>query len=68
MIARLQELLGKPDPALGFLNGELHFWLGWHRKLQSKMALLRKPGDRRAANWNLFSESSRIFICLAFLR
>jgi len=29
MIARLQEVLAKPDPALGFYNGELRFWLGW---------------------------------------
>jgi tetratricopeptide (TPR) repeat protein len=21
--------LAKPDPALGYYNGELHFWLGW---------------------------------------
>ena len=29
MIARLQEVLAKPDPALGYTNGELRFWLGW---------------------------------------
>src|SRR5215468_9098095 len=29
MIARLQELLATPDPALGYNNGELRFWLGW---------------------------------------
>jgi len=29
MISRLQEVLAKPDPALGFTNGELRFWLGW---------------------------------------
>src|SRR5204863_111652 len=30
IIPRLKErLLAKPDPALGFLNGELRFWLGW---------------------------------------
>jgi len=23
------EILAKPDPALGFYNGELRFWLGW---------------------------------------
>jgi len=26
---RLKEILTKPDPALGYLNGELRFWLGW---------------------------------------
>ncbi len=29
MIARLQEILTNPDPALGYNNGELRFWLGW---------------------------------------
>ena len=29
VIARLKEILAKPDPALGFYNGELRFWLGW---------------------------------------
>jgi len=28
MIPRLNEILAKPDPALGYLNGELRFWLG----------------------------------------
>jgi serine/threonine protein kinase/Tfp pilus assembly protein PilF len=29
MIARLSEILANPDPALGYNNGELRFWLGW---------------------------------------
>ena len=29
VIPRLEEMLAKPDPALGFFNGELRFWLGW---------------------------------------
>jgi TolB-like protein/Flp pilus assembly protein TadD len=29
LIPRLKELLAEPDPALGYLNGELRFWLGW---------------------------------------
>jgi len=29
MIARLKEVLTKPDPALGYSNGELRFLLGW---------------------------------------
>src|SRR5262249_29557468 len=27
--ARLKEILTKPDPALGYINGVLRFWLGW---------------------------------------
>src|SRR5438445_3715985 len=29
IIPRLKEILAKPDPALGYGNGELRFWLGW---------------------------------------
>src|SRR6266496_3077556 len=29
MISRLKEILAKPDPALGYFNGELRFYLGW---------------------------------------
>jgi serine/threonine-protein kinase len=28
-IPRLKELLANPDPALGYVNGEQRFWLGW---------------------------------------
>ena len=33
MITRLQEVLAKPDPALGYLNGELRFYLGWAQEV-----------------------------------
>src|SRR5207247_2620308 len=33
MIPRLQEILAKPDPTLGYLNGELRFWLGWAQEV-----------------------------------
>ena len=29
IIPRLKEILAKPDPALGYRNGELRLWLGW---------------------------------------
>jgi len=29
MISLLSEILTNPDPALGYNNGELRFWLGW---------------------------------------
>ena len=40
MIPRLKEILVRPDPALGYYNGELHFWLGWAEDI---------GGDRAAA-------------------
>jgi len=33
IIPRLKEVLEKPDPALGFYNGELRFWLGWAQEV-----------------------------------
>ena len=33
MIARLKEIVAKPDPALGYINGELRFWLGWAQEV-----------------------------------
>src|SRR5438128_4052008 len=33
IIPRLKEILAKPDPALGYHNGELRFWLGWAQEV-----------------------------------
>jgi TolB-like protein len=40
IIPRVKEILAKPDRALGYLNGELRFWLGWAQEV---------AGDRAAA-------------------
>jgi TolB-like protein/class 3 adenylate cyclase/Tfp pilus assembly protein PilF len=40
VIRRLKEILAKPDPALGYINGELRVWLGWAQEV---------AGDRAAA-------------------
>jgi tetratricopeptide (TPR) repeat protein len=40
IIPRLKEVLAKPDPALGYYNGELRFYLGWAQEV---------AGDRAAA-------------------
>ncbi len=40
IINRLQELLANPDPDIGYLDGELRFWLGWAQEV---------AGDREAA-------------------
>jgi TolB-like protein/Tfp pilus assembly protein PilF len=40
IIPRLKEMLAKPDPALGYINGQLRFWLGWAQEV---------AGDRAAA-------------------
>jgi TolB-like protein/class 3 adenylate cyclase/Tfp pilus assembly protein PilF len=33
IISRLKEILAKPDPALGYINGELRFYLGWAQEV-----------------------------------
>src|SRR5207237_6833227 len=33
VVPRLKEILAKPDPALGYINGELRFWLGWAQEI-----------------------------------
>jgi len=38
VIPRLKEILAKPDPALGFYNGELRFWLGWAQEVAGDQA------------------------------
>jgi TolB-like protein/Tfp pilus assembly protein PilF len=41
VIPRLKEILAEPDPALGYVNGELRFWLGWAQEV---------AGDHAAAH------------------
>src|SRR5439155_6118746 len=38
IIPRLKEILTKPDPALGYINGELRFWLGWAQEVAGEHA------------------------------
>jgi TolB-like protein/Tfp pilus assembly protein PilF len=38
MIARLKEILAKPDPALGYANGALRFSLGWAQEVAGEHA------------------------------
>jgi TolB-like protein/Tfp pilus assembly protein PilF len=38
MIARLKEILVRSDPVLGYINGELRFWLGWAQEVGSDHA------------------------------
>jgi tetratricopeptide (TPR) repeat protein len=38
IIPRLKEILAKPDPAFGYINGELRFWLGWAQEIAGEYA------------------------------
>jgi TolB-like protein/class 3 adenylate cyclase/Flp pilus assembly protein TadD len=44
VIARLKEIVSRPDPSLGYVNGELRFYLGWAQQV---------TGDLAAAEANL---------------
>ena len=50
IIPRLKEILAKPDPALGYHNGELRFWLGWAQEV---------AGDHAAAQESLATSAQR---------
>src|SRR5205814_4332366 len=50
VIPRLKEILAKPDPALGYSNGELRFFLGWRRRLAGALAAPREVGRQGRAN------------------
>jgi TolB-like protein/class 3 adenylate cyclase/Tfp pilus assembly protein PilF len=39
IIPRLNKILAKPDPALGYFNGELRFWLGWAQEVAGDHAV-----------------------------
>ena len=42
IIPRLTEILAKPDPALGYFNGELRFYLGWAQEVAGDHAAARE--------------------------
>jgi TolB-like protein/class 3 adenylate cyclase/Tfp pilus assembly protein PilF len=42
MIPRLKETLANPDPALGYINGRLRFWLGWAQEVGGDHAAARE--------------------------
>jgi TolB-like protein/cytochrome c-type biogenesis protein CcmH/NrfG len=54
-IARVKEILAKPDPALGYINSELRFWLGWAQEV---------AGDDLAAqeSWRQAKTESESFL------
>jgi tetratricopeptide (TPR) repeat protein len=42
IIPRLKEMFAKPDPALGYFNGELRFWLGWAQEVAGDHAVAQE--------------------------
>jgi TolB-like protein/Tfp pilus assembly protein PilF len=42
IISKLQQVLSKPDPEVGYLNGELRFWLGWAQEVAGDNSVARQ--------------------------
>src|SRR6185369_17164907 len=42
IIPRLKEILAKPDPTLGYINGELRFHLGWAQEVAGDHAAAKE--------------------------
>src|SRR5205823_299361 len=42
IIPRLKQILAAPDPALGYVNGELRFYLGWAQEVAGDHAAARE--------------------------
>src|SRR6266581_804126 len=56
MISRLKEILAKPDPALGSLNGELRFWLGWAQEVAGDHAAAQESWKQARSELEFFLE------------
>jgi serine/threonine protein kinase/Tfp pilus assembly protein PilF len=54
VIARLKEILTRPDPALGYYNGELRFWLGWAQEVAGDHAAAQESWRQARSELELF--------------
>src|SRR5205823_888075 len=54
VIPRLNEILAKPDPALGYINGELRFYLGWAQEVAGDHAAAQETWRQARSELELF--------------
>jgi TolB-like protein/Tfp pilus assembly protein PilF len=54
IIPRLREILARPDPALGYLNGELRFYLGWAQEVAGDHAAAQESWRQARSELELF--------------
>jgi TolB-like protein/Tfp pilus assembly protein PilF len=59
IISRLKEILAKPDPALGYYNGELRFWLGWAQEVAGDHAAAQESWRQARSELEPFSKNNR---------
>jgi serine/threonine protein kinase/tetratricopeptide (TPR) repeat protein len=54
VIPRLKEILAKPDPALGYNNGELRFYLGWAQEVAGEHTAAQETWRQARSELELF--------------
>ena len=54
IIPRLKEILAKPDPAIGYFNGQLSFWLGWVQELAGEHAAAQESWQQARSELESF--------------
>jgi tetratricopeptide (TPR) repeat protein len=54
LVPRLKEILAKPDPAIGYYNGELRFWLGWAEDVAGDHAAAQESWRQARSELELF--------------
>ena len=54
VISRLKEILVKPDPALGYHDGELRFWLGWAQEVAGDHAAAQETWRQARSELEFF--------------
>jgi TolB-like protein/Tfp pilus assembly protein PilF len=68
IIARLKEILAKPDPALGYHNGGLRFWLGWAQDVAGDHAAAQESwGQARSELESFFKEQPENYELIGYL-
>jgi len=68
IIPRLKEILAKPDPALGYFNGELRFWLGWAQEIVGDHAAAQESWRKARSELESFlKEQPENFVLLTDL-
>ena len=54
IIPRLKEVLAKPDPALGYITGELRFYLGWAQEVAGDHAAAQESWSQARSELETF--------------
>src|SRR4029453_17804556 len=64
----LAEILASPDPPLGYINGELRFWLGWAQEVAGDKAAAQQSWRQARSELDAFlKEQPENFIVIGYL-